>query len=244
MKKPFSPKISIVIPVYKEPNLKPLLSHLMAIQKWEECEVIVVSADNEHHFNKYREQLHSRIFTPFADRIQLLHSSVKGRGVQMNCGAKVARGLYLLFLHADSHLESKSLVHMTQCLERGFAGGGFSLCIDGASRLYTLLSVATNWRARRTQVPYGDQGIFVRREVFESLGGYREIPIMEDVDFVKRLKKGGYPIQVLSNIIRTSPRRYQEKGILRQALTNRLLMLGYMLGVSPKVLSRYYYGSS
>ena len=242
MTKSLPPKVSIVIPVYQEEDLGSLLQHLATLELWDESEVIVVSADEESHFAKHRKQLQLAEFQSLSSKVQLLHSP-KGRGVQMNRGAKVARGVYLFFLHADSVLGPASLVHIIKCLESGFIGGGFSLCIDGVGWWYKWVSAVTNWRARCTQVPYGDQGIFVYRNVFESLGGYREIPIMEDVDFIRRLRKKGHPIQILPNIIKTSPRRYQREGFFRRMLKNRLLMLAYMAGVPLKTLSRYYYGS-
>jgi rSAM/selenodomain-associated transferase 2 len=112
----------------------------------------------------------------------------RGRGLQMNKGAAAAGGEVLLFLHADTRLEegwTKAIVSLLD--DRSVAGGAFSFKVDNPDRHYRLIELWVGFRCGIFKLPYGDQGIFVRRDIFDGLGGYREIPLMEDVDMVRRL---------------------------------------------------------
>ena len=177
----------------------------------------------------------------------LIHAGVsvidspKGRGPQMNAGSAVAAGNALLFLHADTILEQGWAVELEALLdEPSFVGGAFSFSIDCPSPKYRLVEAWVRLRCWLCNLPYGDQAIFIRKTVFQRLGGYKEIPLMEDVDLISRMKKQGR-IAVLRKKAITSGRRWAVRGLLRTAMNNQLTMLMYHLGVSTERLARFYY---
>ena len=158
----------------------------------------------------------------------------------MNQGAAAASGDILLFLHADSILPKgwDDLVRETLD-DTGIAGGAFSFALSRRSLPFSFISFMANFRSRFFKLPYGDQAIFVRREIFEKLGGFREIPILEDVELVKGIRKLGKLI-VLSSPVITSSRRWDKEGWIKTMLRNQLLLFLYHLGVSPERLYRFY----
>jgi rSAM/selenodomain-associated transferase 2 len=167
--------------------------------------------------------------------------SERGRGIQMNAGASAASGDVLLFLHADTTLEkgwSRSIQETFD--DSSFAGGAFTFSVDNPSTKYRLLETWVRMRCALFELPFGDQAIFIRRDVFRISGGYRDIPLMEDVDLIKRMKRTGR-IAVLDKKAITSDRRWTDKGLLKTASINQITMLLYKLGVSPERLFRLYY---
>jgi rSAM/selenodomain-associated transferase 2 len=164
-----------------------------------------------------------------------------GRARQMNHGAAAATGEFLLFLHADTILPADYAALVCATLAQpGVAGGAFEFAIAGEFAGRRLIERGTNWRARRRQLPYGDQGIFVRRETFFQAGGFPDLPIMEDCEFVRRLRGIGR-VAIAPAAALTSGRRWQRLGALRTTLINQLVILGYRLGVSPARLARWYH---
>lgn len=172
--------------------------------------------------------------------VRLLESA-KGRGTQMNSGSSVATGDILLFLHADTILDHGWAEELCALLKiPSFVGGAFSFCIDNPSSRYRLVEAWVRLRCRIFRLPYGDQAIFVRKHIFQKLGGYKEIPLMEDVDIISRMKKLG-KISMLRKKAVTSGRRWVSKGLLRTAAVNQMTLFMYHLGVSPEQLARFYY---
>jgi len=168
-------------------------------------------------------------------------SSSPGWGKQMNCGAKASKSDILLFLHADTLLPPHAFTLIISVLaDPKIAGGAFSLGIHPPSRKLNLITKLTTIRSRFTRIPYGDQAIFIRREVFEQLGGFREIPIMEDLDFMRRLRRSGYRIRILRNRVTTSRRRWEREGICYCTLRNWYIKARFLLGTSPDKLAEYY----
>jgi rSAM/selenodomain-associated transferase 2/rSAM/selenodomain-associated transferase 1 len=169
-------------------------------------------------------------------------STNRGRAAQMNFGAAAATGEFLLFLHADTLLPSDypSQVRST-LVSPGVAGGAFGFAIADDFPGRKLIEWGTNRRARRGQLPYGDQGLFVTRAVFERVGGFPDQPIMEDYEFVQRLRHCG-TIVIARNFARTSGRRWQRRGAIGTTLLNQLIVLGYRCGISPARLARWYRG--
>ena len=161
-----------------------------------------------------------------------------GRACQMNEGASLSSADWVLFLHADSRLPPGWLTALTSC-EPHVIGGWFRFALDDPAWQARLIERAVAWRVRLFRLPYGDQGIFVRRRVFESLGGFRELPIMEDVDFVRRLIKAG-PVRELPLPLATSARRWRRDGWFTRSACNLALLTLYFLGVSPARLARWY----
>ncbi len=165
--------------------------------------------------------------------------SPRGRAAQMNAGARVAAGDVLLFLHGDSRIAPGALAQMRQTLDNPrVAGGSFTLIFDVDNiwlRFYAFCSTI-DWLCFR----YGDQGIFVRRAIFEQLRGYAEIPLMEDIDLMRRLPRYGRRVLIRHYPVTTSARRFVEHGIVRQEALNVALVTAWFLGAAPHTLARWY----
>lgn len=170
--------------------------------------------------------------------VKLVRESQKGRGRQMNRGAMAAKGDILLFLHADTLIPQEGL-HMVEAnMGRvNVVAGSFSLCFDHQDLFLKLFARLS--RINHILFTYGDQGLFIARHTFESLGGFAEIPLMEDVEIQNRLRKIGRFVK-LSPCVVTSARRFLFKGIVCQQLLNTGLVLLYHAGVSPFRLKRFY----
>lgn len=167
--------------------------------------------------------------------------SAAGRAKQMNTGAKAATGEIFLFLHADSTLPGNAFRLIQETLrDPKISGGAFFLKIESPHPFVWLAAFFTNIRCALTRVPYGDQGIFIRKEVFEAFGGYPDIPIMEEVELMRILKKRHLRIKILRKKIRTSARRWEKQGVFFTTFRNRLLSLLYLLKVSPEKLAVFY----
>ncbi len=168
--------------------------------------------------------------------------SAPGRGRQMNAGARASSGRWLLFLHADARLGAGWKAALRAADERpGVAGGAFRLKLSSGHWAARIVELGVAARTRWLRLPYGDQAIFVRREAFDALGGYRRLGLMEDVDFVRRLRGRGRlwfpPVAV-----QVSARRWERDGWLRRTLLNLALLGLYSGGVAPDRLARWYYG--
>jgi rSAM/selenodomain-associated transferase 2 len=157
-------------------------------------------------------------------------TSVMGRSIQMNKGAGCASGEILLFLHADCVLSREAVLKVMNVFGSGsFMGGAFKIRLLSDKFPYRLIEMGINFRSKFFKLPYGDQGLFVKRSVFEELGGFREMPNCEDLDFVYRLKKQG-KITIFDERISASIRRWENHGILRTSLRNQFLLVSYVLG--------------
>ncbi|HWQ31309.1 MAG TPA: glycosyltransferase family 2 protein [Blastocatellia bacterium] len=165
----------------------------------------------------------------------------RGRGMQLRAGAKVATGDVLLFLHGDCLLPPDGLKLLTEALTDGlYAGGCFLIGFpEPASWSLRVIARGINARTRATRTGTGDQGIFVRREVYDAIGGFRAWPLFEDVDLVTRLKRRG-KFAVLKSVITISPRRYLAHGPWRTTLLMYALRIGYWTGISPVKLREWF----
>ena len=162
-----------------------------------------------------------------------------GRGAQLNRGAERASGDVLLFLHADTRLPGSAGDLVRRAVRSGVAGGGFRLRFDTDHPGMRFLATAINLRTRITRCPLGDQAQFARREVFATLGGFRDWPVLEDLDFSRRLKRQGRTVLIDDPVV-TSPRRYLRRGIVRAVATNWLIFGLYFAGLPPRRLARLY----
>lgn len=226
-----SNRISIIIPVFREAEtIHQTLSQPALAPDREALEIIVVDGD------------------PRGETIQAIRGnrvtsvvSRKGRGIQMNTGALHAGGEILLFLHADTRLPADGLSQIRTALtDPEVVAGAFDLKIDSERPIFRLIERTASIRSRLTRIPYGDQAIFIRSDFFREIGGYRDIPIMEDVDFMRRIKPTGKSIAFLEDRVGTSPRRWEKEGVLQGTLRNWILVLLFLAGVSPDRLSRFY----
>jgi rSAM/selenodomain-associated transferase 2 len=176
-----------------------------------------------------------------ATQADLAIAGPQGRASQQNCGADSSHGDILLFLHADCELQPGCLEAIETVLQNpGVIGGCFHQRIDARGVLYRSLEWGNALRVRLTGRAYGDQGIFVRRCIFERLGGFPELPLMEDLYFSKLLKREGLLCLLPTPPLRVSARRWQQNGVVRQTLRNWFLISLAALGVPPSRLVRMY----
>lgn len=163
-----------------------------------------------------------------------------GRARQMNEGAKASGGEILLFLHADTQLpdEARTMIETTLA-DRRMVGGRFDVRFDRPSMWGTIIGKMMNWRSRLTGIATGDQALFVHRPIFEQMGGFADMPLMEDVEFSRRLKRKG-TTAALTATVTTSFRRWEQHGPLRTILLMWGLRFLYGIGISAHTLSRWY----
>ena len=170
-----------------------------------------------------------------------LLESARGRAVQMNHGARAAGGDTLLFLHADTRLPDGAARAIEQALaEPGVVGGRFDVRFDNERPLYRIIAWFMNTRSRASGICTGDQAIFVRRADFEAVGGYPEIPLMEDIELTRRLKRRGR-LRALRLRVTTSARKWEREGPLRTIGLMWALRFLHFCGVAPAQLHRWYY---
>ncbi len=168
-----------------------------------------------------------------------LVSAPRGRARQMNAGAAIANGDTLVFLHADTVLPDGALAQLEQAMGAGAQWGRFNVRLSGRHWLFRIIERLINLRSCLTGVATGDQGIFVRRELFRQLNGFAELPLMEDVELSKRLRRIARP-RCIRQPLTTSSRRWEHHGILRTVLLMWRLRLEYFLGASPDTLAQRY----
>ncbi len=164
----------------------------------------------------------------------------RGRAAQMNAGAALSRNDLLLFLHADTLLPDEARDAIVNAMaEPTCAGGRFEVQFDKTTALGSVISTMMNVRSRLSGIATGDQANFVRRETFEAMNGYAVIPLMEDIDFTRRLKRRGR-VATLRHQVTTSYRRWESQGPARTVVLMWTLRFLYWCGMSPEILSRFY----
>lgn len=223
-------RLAVVIPALDEADhLAALLPDLLAREP--DAEVVVVDGGSRDA---------TRAIVARSPRARLLEAP-RGRARQMNAGAGAVGGDALLFLHADTRLPDGASAAITRALaDPTVVGGRFDVRFDNPRRIYRMIAWFMNRRSRLTGISTGDQAIFVRRAVFEAMGGFADIRLMEDVDFTRRLKRRG-AVAALALRVTTSARKWEREGPGRTTLRMWALRLLYALGASPEVLHRWYY---
>jgi rSAM/selenodomain-associated transferase 2 len=165
-------------------------------------------------------------------------ASERGRGAQLGAGARAAGGEWLVFLHADTRLEA-GWARELRSLSPAMVGGAFRFALDSPRRRYRWLERGVALRCRLFRLPYGDQALFARRQTYSAVGGFRPLPLMEDVDFVRRLRRAG-PLAFPAARAFTSARRFERRGMLATSLRNLRLLALYSAGRSPATLAPLY----
>ena len=226
-----NPQISVIIPALDEAEVIGLA--LSTVVETPEIELIVVDGGSQDATAEIARSYGARVLT-----------SPPGRARQMNAGAKVAAGECLLFLHADTRLPAQFAGEVRRILAvPGVIAGAFELRIDGTGWGLRLVERAANLRSRLLQLPYGDQGLFLRAAQFHALGGYPEIAFMEDFELLRRLRRLG-KIGIAPQSVLTSARRWESLGVLRAMLLNQFFLLAYLLGTPPRHIAHWYYRRS
>jgi hypothetical protein len=219
-------RISVIIPALNEGGL---VGAAVRSALAEDVEVLVVDGGSGDDTIESAQRAGGRVLC-----------TTRGRGAQMNVGAMSATGDVLLFLHADTVLPV-GWVEAVRCglNGKGVLVGAFSLGLSGEDRWKRLVAGVANLRSRLGGLPYGDQALFVRRERFRASGGYALMPIMEDYEWIGRMRRLGR-VLMLREAVRTSDRRWQRLGMVRTAYRNALMVGGYHVGVPIEVLARIY----
>ena len=224
------PKISIIIPTNNESqNLPLLLSDLSIINQ--EAEVIVVDSNSEDKTEEIAKIYNAKIY----------NSKIKSRGLQLNIGSKKAKGEWLFFIHADSRLDK----NFSREIKRVLIGDKefiyfFKFRINDKKIVYRLLEILVNLRSCIFKEPYGDQGLIIHRKAYFKNNGYRKIPLMEDVDFIKRLNNKKR-LRMLNVPIYTSSRKWEKNNILLQTFKNWKLRKRWIKGESIQSIYIDYY---
>ncbi|MCX5906873.1 MAG: TIGR04283 family arsenosugar biosynthesis glycosyltransferase [Deltaproteobacteria bacterium] len=220
------PRISIIIPALNEEER--IAACLASTQKSSNVERIVVDGGSRDKTVELARSLGARVLP-----------SSRGRAPQMNTGAERATGELLLFLHADTCLPEGFDRYVREILAQpDVAAGAFGFRLDGSSRSLRLIERVANWRARKLQMPYGDQAIFLRADLFRAVGGYPEMPIMEDFELIRRLKRKGR-VEIAPVPAITSPRRWLKQGTWKTTFLHWATVVAYYAGVSPFRIHRF-----
>jgi rSAM/selenodomain-associated transferase 2 len=221
------PEFSVVVPVLNEaPRIRPFLLHLR--ERAPGAEIIVADGGSSDGTPDFA--------TGFCDRLVL---SEPNRALQMNAGARIARGELLWFVHADAELPSQCLNEIARIMDDSNVVGGYFRIRLPRGALYRLTDNFAHYAGILLQMRCGDHGIFCRRTVFQDIGGFPEVPLMEDVEFFRQLQRRGR-VTYSNNRILVSPRRYEAVGRARVTLTHGFIVLLYILGVPlPRLASIY-----
>ncbi len=220
--------ISVIIPTLNEAGT--IVRALASAGTGRDIETIVVDGGSEDETVALAEAAGARVIR-----------SDPGRSRQMNQAADSARGKILLFLHADTSLPAgfdQQARRITA--QEGIVAGAFRLAINGPAPSLRLIEKVANCRSTWLQMPYGDQALFLKARVFDSLGGFRDLPLMEDFDVVRRLRRMG-KIVIAPQCVLTSDRRWRTRGPWKTTLLNQISIAAYYLGVPLNQIARWYY---
>lgn len=223
--------ITVIIPVLHEADfIDGTIESIRAIHGGEKVEIIVVDGDEGNDTISTMKK---------KDVIKL--SSRRGRSHQMNEGAKNAKGDVLLFLHADTKPPASAFKEIWEALkDHNVVGGGFHLRFDPSNPYLRLIELLNVPRVKLTRVPYGDHAIFIRKDVFQRIGGYADLMFMEDVELMRRVRRNGMRIAILKGPVLTSSRRFRDDGYIRHSVRFFIFHLLYWLGVSTETMGRHY----
>jgi rSAM/selenodomain-associated transferase 2 len=226
-----TPRFSIIIPVLREEAvINATVAHIKGLRADAPVEIIVVDGDRG-----------GKTIGAVTDGTVRTAISDKGRGTQMNRGAAMARGDIVVFLHADTRLPPEAFALIDAALgDPACPAGAFDLAIASRRPVLRLIAAAASLRSRATRIPYGDQAFFFRRAYFRGIGGFADIPLMEDVEIMRRIKRRGERIAIVDRPVTTSARRWEKEGVFLCTLRNWLLISLYLSGVSPERLCRFY----
>ncbi len=222
------PLLSIIIPVVNE--AENLATRLQALQRFRNhCQIILVDGGSSDDS--------ANIAKPLVDHV--LYSQ-RGRARQMNFGVIQAQAPVLLFLHADTCLPDNAVNSLLNAVSEGYSWGRFNIAFDNQRPIFKLIASMMNLRSRLTGIATGDQALFMTRQAFDTVIGFPEIALMEDIVISTHLKKLSAPC-CLTNKVVTSARRWQKQGIVKTILLMWWLRLRFFLGANPENLARHYY---
>lgn len=226
-------KISVIIPVLNEERT---LDHVLSkLKNAPNLEAIIVDGGSIDNTIKVAQRFGQNTEV----EVQIIET-VRGRAYQMNAGAAAATGEILLFLHADTLLPNHFEKWVRQALDEPLViAGAFELKITTSVRGAAWVEQGVKWRSHILQMPYGDQAIFLKAKTFWEIGGFPKLPLMEDFELVRQLRQQG-KIVIIPTAVVTSGRRWQKLGVFRTTLINQIIIIAYLLGVSPQKLADWY----
>lgn len=222
-------RLSIIIPTLNEAQTIPALLDDLAPLRRLGHQLILVDGGSE-----------DRTLELASPGVDLVLSSTPGRAAQMNTGAHHAQGDVLWFLHADTRVPEAATGQLIHACSDGQQWGRFDIRLSGSNRLLRVVERMMNLRSRLSGIATGDQGIFVRREIFEAVSGFPAIPLMEDIALSKTLRQLTSPACIRQPRLLTSSRRWEQRGIIRTILLMWRLRLAYTLGATPQALAKRY----
>ena len=231
--------LSIIVPLLNEAdNLPELIAHIVRLDPAPQQVILVDGGSVDGSVAITKEMLKSTEIDQSAINWRIIESTV-GRAQQMNAGTILATGDVLLFLHADTELPADAIDNVHQAIAQ-YDWGRFDVCLDSREPLLSIVGLMINQRSRLMGIATGDQAIFIKKSLFEQIGGYPDQPLMEDIELCKRLKKIARPACLKSKVT-TSARRWQQHGTWRTIFLMWNLRFDYWRGVSPNVLKQRYY---
>jgi rSAM/selenodomain-associated transferase 2 len=231
--------LSIIVPLLNEAdNLPQLIAHIVRLDPAPQQVILVDGGSVDGSVAITNNVLKSTEIDQSAINWRIIESTV-GRAQQMNAGAILATGDVLLFLHADTELPADAIDNVQQAVVQ-YDWGRFDVRLDSREPLLKIVGLMINQRSRLMGIATGDQAIFIKKSLFEQIGGYPDQPLMEDIELCKRLKKIAQPACLKSKVI-TSARRWQQHGTWRTIFLMWHLRFDYWRGVSPDVLKQRYY---
>lgn len=221
-------KISIIVPVYNEAStINKLMDNLEEFTN--SCEIIFVDGGSSDGTDKIIEGKYRLVYCP-----------KKGRSYQMNYGASLSKGDILLFLHADSLLPNDAILQIQKIIQQGHKVGCFEIKFNSKSFLMKICGFMSNLRVRLRNIAFGDQGMFITRSYFQELGGFVELPLMEDYQLSMDIKNHGEKIALVKSKIETSERRFVENGRLRTMARMQRLQYMYRRGEDIELIANLY----
>nr|WP_269117487.1 TIGR04283 family arsenosugar biosynthesis glycosyltransferase [Psychrobacter sp. Ps2] len=231
--------LSIIVPLLNEANNLPeLIAHIVHLDPAPQQVILVDGGSVDGSVAIAKSVLKSTEIAQSIIDWHIIESRV-GRAQQMNAGAVLATGDVLLFLHADTELPACAIDNIQQAIAQ-YDWGRFDVRLDSHEPLLSIVGLMINQRSRLMDIATGDQAIFIKKSLFEQIGGYPDQPLMEDIELCKRLKKISRPACLKSKVT-TSARRWQQHGIWRTIFLMWQLRFDYWRGVSPNVLKQRYY---
>ncbi len=232
-----SVSVAVITPVYNESeNIVQWVRSLL--NEFEFTQVIVVDASDNDESKSVIKRIGSDAQFD-RNRLTIAYSGTPSRALQMNQGAQICAADVFVFLHADTQLPDDAIVCIGDAIEKGYQWGRFDVRLDAPGVLFRIIEWSMNQRSAVSSIATGDQAIFVKRELFNKMDGFAAIPLMEDIEICKRLKKIAQPARIRSRAV-TSARRWRMQGVLHTVVQMWTLRFQYWLGISPEKLAMVY----